>query len=245
MSTTCRGIITDWGGVLTTPLRETISAWLEADRIDAEHYRIVMRTWVEGAYADGGTAGNPIHALERGEVAVAEFERVLAAELRLVDGGAVPAEGLIQRMFSGFHPVEEMYETLHRARAQGMLTCLLSNSWGNGYPRERFAEIFDAVVISGEVGMRKPESVIFRHALELVGLDAAECVFIDDIERNVRAAVELGMTGILHRDPWETRARLAEACGIELDPVPPETGAARIGAPIFGTLDDDPPTPPV
>ncbi|RCV55716.1 HAD family hydrolase [Marinitenerispora sediminis] len=216
----CRGVITDWGGVLTSPLLETIDAWLEADRIDHERYRTVMHTWVNGAYGPGAALANPIHALERGEVEPSDFERRLAAELRLVDGGAVPHEGLLERMFAGFLPVEEMYAALRQARRQGVRTGLLSNSWGNGYPRDRFADTFDAVVISGEVGMRKPEPEIFRHALDLLGLPAEECVFIDDIEPNVAAAVELGMTGILHRDPEETRIRLEESCGISLDPMP-------------------------
>ncbi|GAA4956431.1 hypothetical protein GCM10023224_47830 [Streptomonospora halophila] len=220
MTTACRAIITDWGGVLTTPLRETITAWLADDGIDDARYRDVMRSWVQGAYAGGAVDGNPIHALERGELATAEFERILAAELRLADGGPVPAAGLIKRMFSGFHPVEEMYAALRQARDQSVRTCLLSNSWGNGYPRDRFGDAFDAVVISGEVGMRKPEEAIFRHAVELVGLSPQECVFIDDIEHNVHAAVDLGMVGILHSDPAETRERLAETCGIELDPMP-------------------------
>lgn len=216
MPTTHRGIITDWGGVLTAPLRETINAWIAADRIDYERYRAVMRSWVNGAYAnDGSMSDNPIHALERGEVTPAEFERELAAQLRLVDGGPVPAEGLIQRMFSGFLPVEEMYATLRQARDHGIVTGLLSNSWGNGYPRERFGATFDAVVISGEVGMRKPEAGIFHRVLDTTGLEAAECVFIDDIEHNVQAAQDLGMTGILHREPERTRDEVQRLCGIE------------------------------
>lgn len=207
-----RGIIIDWGGVLTTPLPETITAWLEQERIDHAAYREVMRSWVHAAYNDG--EHSPVHALERGEVDPAEFERMLAARLRLVDGGPVPAEGLIARMFARFEPVEEMYAALQAARSQGVRTCLLSNSWGNVYPRERFAETFDGVVISGEVGMRKPEPEIFQYALELVGLEPEECVFVDDVERNVATAVELGMMGIVHRDPAETQTRLEEACGI-------------------------------
>ncbi|WP_017593451.1 HAD family hydrolase [Nocardiopsis potens] len=214
-----RGIISDWGGVLTGPLPETIDAWLAADRIDRDHYAAVMAEWFAGI-GDARAPGNAIHALERGEISVPEFERSLAAELRLVDGGPVPAEGLIERMFSAFQPVDEMYRVLGEARRQGVRTTLLSNSWGNGYPRARLAEAFDALVISGEVGMRKPEPEIFRHALEVTGLPPEQCVFIDDLEHNVRAAAELGMTGILHRDPGETRERLAEACGLRLDPAP-------------------------
>ena len=111
------------------------------------------------------TRENLIHALERGEVAVAEFERALAARLRTLDGAPPVADGLLARMFAGFRPVEPMYDMLRAVRAAGLRTCLVSNSWGNDYPRDGWDELFDAVVISGEVGMRKPEPRIFQHAL--------------------------------------------------------------------------------
>ena len=76
------------------------------------------------------------------------------------------------------------------------------------------AELFDAVVISAEVGMRKPEERIFRHAAGLLGLNPAQCVFIDDIEADVEAAEALGMTGVLHTDPAATAGRLAELLGL-------------------------------
>lgn len=218
MPQTCRAIITDWGGVLTSPLLDSIDAWLAADGIDPDIYRGVMSSWFSGR--NGGLdTGNLIHALERGEIAPAEFEALLAAELRLLNGGPVPAEGMLARMFAEFRPVDAMYTHLGRARRQGVRTCLLSNSWGNGYPRDRFPDAFDSVVISGEVGMRKPEPEIFAHAVELVRIPVEECVFVDDIEHNVRAAADLGMIGVLHRDAEETRARLEEVCGIRLDPL--------------------------
>lgn len=201
-----KAVITDWGGVLTSPLADAVAAWLAADRIDAERYKDVMRAWVKQAYDGAGT--NPIHGLEDGSLSVAEFERLLAAELVTVDGGPVEAAGLIARMFGAFTPVEPMYEALRAARAAGTRTALLSNSWGNEYPRDLFAELFDAVVISAEVGMRKPDERIFRHALDLLGLDAAECVFIDDIEHNIRAAEALGIRGIHHTRPDTTIAEL-------------------------------------
>ncbi|MFA1548554.1 HAD family hydrolase [Actinomadura chokoriensis] len=203
-----KAVITDWGGVLTSPLADAIAVWLTADRIDAEQYRNVMRAWVKQAYDGAGT--NPIHGLEDGSLSVAEFERLLAAELLTVDGGPVEAAGLIARMFGAFSPVEPMYAALRAARAAGARTALLSNSWGNDYPRDLFADLFDAVVISAEVGMRKPDERIFRHALDLLGLDAAECVFIDDIEHNIRAAEALGIRGIHHTDPDTTIAELRD-----------------------------------
>lgn len=205
-----KGVITDWGGVLTSPLNDSINAWVAAEGLDVQRYREVMKAWVLQAY--DGTGINPIHGLEDGSLDPAEFERMLAAELCLADGGPVTAEGLLHRMFLGFEPVELMYDALRDLRGRGVKVGLLSNSWGNNYPRELWAELFDATVISAEVGLRKPNEAIFRHALELIGLAAEECVFIDDIDHNVRAAEVLGMIGLHHTDPVVTINRLAELC---------------------------------
>ncbi|GAA0573425.1 MULTISPECIES: HAD family hydrolase [Actinomadura] len=205
-SPAAKAVITDWGGVLTSPLADAIDVWLAADRIDVQNYKRVMRAWVKQAYDGAGT--NPIHGLEDGSLAVDEFERLLAAELLTVDGGPVEAAGLIARMFGAFSPVQPMYDALRAARAHGTRTALLSNSWGNDYPHDLFADLFDAVVISSEVGMRKPDERIFRHALEMLGAEPAECVFIDDIEHNIRAAERLGIRGIHHTSPDTTIAEL-------------------------------------
>ncbi|GAB2826704.1 hypothetical protein GCM10027176_33880 [Actinoallomurus bryophytorum] len=212
---TLRGLITDWGGVLTTPLRDAIGAWIQADDIDNDGYRTVMREWFQNAYAGDGVV-SPVHGLEDGTLPVAEFERRLAERLRTRGGAAVAAEGLLTRMFAAFEPVEPMYEVLRKARAAGIRTCLLSNSWGNSYPRELFAELFDGVVISGEVGLRKPDPEIFQHALELLDLPPQDCAFIDDIEHNVRAAERLGIVGVHHVDADGTAARLEELLGVSL-----------------------------
>ena len=146
-----------------------------------------------------------------------EFEQRLASMLVRRDGGQVLAEGLLGRMFAASVPSEQMYAAVHALRTAGLRACLLSNSWGNdAYPREVFDGMFDAVVISAEVGMRKPEERIYRHATELIGLPPAECVFVDDMEANVRAAEAIGMCGILHTEPEATVARLAELFGLPL-----------------------------
>ncbi|MCW2904619.1 MAG: HAD-superfamily hydrolase, subfamily variant 3 [Streptosporangiaceae bacterium] len=209
-----RGVLTDWGGVLTSPLKDAITAWLTAEGLDTARYREVMRVWVAQAY-DGG-AVNPIHGLEDGTLTPREFERRLAAELCLADGGAVPPDGLLSRMFRGFEPVRPMYEALRRARANGVRTGLVSNSWGNDYPRELWHELFDCVVISSEVGIRKPDERIFQHALEQLGLPPQECVFIDDIQHNVRAAEAIGMVGLHHTEVTATVTRLEELLGVSL-----------------------------
>jgi putative hydrolase of the HAD superfamily len=215
-----KGVLIDWGGVLTTGLPEAIAAWIATERIDGSRYRDVMTELVRQAYDGDGTGGssaeNLVHALERGEVAVAEFERLLAARLVTMDGGPPPAEGLLARMFAGFQPVEAMHNMLRAARAAGLKTCLVSNSWGNDYPREHWDGLFDGIVISGEIGMRKPEARIFRHALGVVGLEAEQCVFIDDIDANVVAARALGIVGIRHVEAAATITELERLLGISL-----------------------------
>jgi putative hydrolase of the HAD superfamily len=200
------GVLIDWGGVLTTSLSVSIGKWIEADRIDDRHYRSVMRELIDQAY--GGEQESVVNALERGEIDGAAFERDLAARLLTVDGVSPAAEGLLERMFAGFERVDAMYDMLRDVKRNGVKTCLLSNSWSNVYPRDDWDELFDAVVISGEVGMRKPEPRIFEHALGRVGLPGEACVFIDDIEINIMAARGLGMAGIHHRDADSTIAEL-------------------------------------
>jgi putative hydrolase of the HAD superfamily len=210
-----RGVITDWGGVMTNPIIETVTAWLEADGIDRDSYVTLMRAWVNAAY-DGGPDLNPIRALERGECTEAEFEAQLAAQLVRLDGGTVLADGLLTRMFAATAFDEGMHELMRAARRAGLRTGLLSNSWGASYPRHLFPDLFDAVVISAEVGMRKPEERIFRLAAELLGLEPEECVFIDDIRDNVAAAEAAGLTGVHHRGIEGTREQLAGLLGVPL-----------------------------
>jgi putative hydrolase of the HAD superfamily len=211
-----RAVITDWGGVFTSPIADSVDAWLVADLIDPDAYRTVMRAWVSQAYRGG--ADNPIHQLERGEGDPSDFERALAAQLVRTDGAQVQATGLLDRMFATALPVPEMYELMRTVRKAGFRTCMLSNSWGrDDYPRDLFPELFDTWVISGEVGMRKPEERIFRHAAGLLGLPPEQCVFIDDLEANINAAAALGMVGVHHREPLSTTARLAALLDLPLD----------------------------
>ena len=211
-----RGVILDWGGVMTNPIRDMVAVWLDDEDVDHEHYAAVMRPWVTGAYEQNGDT-NPIHALERGECTVEEFELLLASRIARRNGVQVVAEGLLTRMFSGSTMAVPMQAAVQAIRAAGLRTALLSNSWGMAdYPRHLFPGMFDVVVISGEVGMRKPEERIFRRAAGLLGLDPAECVFVDDIEANTQAAEAIGMTAILHHDPVTTLAQLGELLGLAL-----------------------------
>ena len=210
-----RGLVVDWGGVLTNSIRTTVKSWVEAEDISWDSYVACMRPWLTEAYGGPEATGNPVHALERGECTVPEFEQLFAAQLVLTDGGPVPADGLLGRMFAASETVPAMYDLLRAARAAGIRTCLLSNSWGaDWYDRTDFPALFDGVVISCEVGMRKPEPEIFQHAAELIGLPPAACVFVDDVEANIVAAQACGMTGVLHVDPVATTDQVATLLGI-------------------------------
>lgn len=192
-----QGLIVDWGGVLTGALQDCMSAWCEADGIDYAHFRTVMRDWLGDAGA-ASYAENPAHGLERGELPTHEFERALAARLTTRDGRPVQAPGLLDRMFASFEQHPDMLGVVRRARSAGIRTALCSNSWGNDYPRDGWVGLFDAVVISGEVGMRKPEERIYLHTADAIGLAPHECVFVDDLAQNVRGAAAVGMVGVRH-----------------------------------------------
>jgi len=210
-----QALIVDWGGVLTGDLRTVVHRWAEVDGIDLQMYADVMRDWL------GDSVGmealiNPVHALERGEMALPDFERRLADALTERSGVLVQAEGLMSRMFEHFEHAEDMSGLVRRAHASGLRTALCSNSWGNDYPRDGWADMFDVVVISGEVGMRKPEPRIFEHTAQLLDLPASTCVFVDDLPRNVTAAVGVGMIGVHHITYQRTAAELDAIFGRRL-----------------------------
>jgi epoxide hydrolase-like predicted phosphatase len=194
----------DWGGVLTMPVHAAIRSWLEATGVDHDHYGAVLRRWVEPL--PGETS--PIHQLERGELALEDFEQLLSAALS-GEGSLVEARGLVSTMLADLAIYEDsMTSMVTRAHAAGIRTGLLSNSWGNEYDRSDWHEMFDVVVISGEVGMRKPEPAIFELAVRRLGIPADACVFIDDMEPNILAAERAGLAGILHRTFEETAGAL-------------------------------------
>jgi epoxide hydrolase-like predicted phosphatase len=210
--TTPRGLLVDWGGVLTQRPGVTVEVWARAEGIDFEHYQQLIDAWLDPVPATD--APSPVHALERGELEVRDFERRLARSLRRLDRRPVPDTGLLARMFRYFALAPEMVALVAQIKQTGVRTGLLSNSWGNFYPRDGWDDLFDVVVISGEVGMRKPEPEIFAHATDLLGVAPADCVFVDDLSPNVAAAHALGLTALLHESYHETRNQLEQLFGM-------------------------------
>jgi putative hydrolase of the HAD superfamily len=203
-----RALVVDYGGVLTTSMADAMARGFAETGIDPVHFGALMREWMSDS-----TGHNPVHALERGEIGVAEIEHAIAG--RLADLGAVrPDPGFVATLFRGFEALAGgMVGIVQRARAQGVRTALLSNSWGFEYDRTDWEELFDAVVISGEVGMRKPEPQIYRVVADRLGVDPTECVFVDDLRPNIRGAVAVGMIGVHHVDLDTTAGELAVLFG--------------------------------
>jgi epoxide hydrolase-like predicted phosphatase len=192
-----RGLLVDYGGVLTNPLPEFMAKWVETDGIDPDRFAELMRRWL-----GPGAGRNPVHDLETGRISAAEFEGLLAAELlertEAAEGRAERAAGMLTRMFAGMRVEPSMLDVVRAARSAGVRTGLLSNSWGLEYEREGWDTLFDAVVISGEVGLRKPDPAIYALAAQRLKLLPEEIVFVDDLRPNVRAAVAAGMVGVQH-----------------------------------------------
>jgi putative hydrolase of the HAD superfamily len=208
--TTLSALVVDFGGVLTTSMRESFAQFVRAEDVDGAHLHQVLFT----DYDSGGI----VHGVETGAVTMEEFERELAAKLKTKSGSAVEATGLVKRMFQGAHVDARMVEAVRRARGHGFKTALLSNSWGNrdSYRFEHFDTLFDAVVISGEVGIRKPDPEIYALAARELDTAPQHCVFVDDIAANVRGAVAAGMVGVHHTETDATLHELAALFGVDL-----------------------------
>ena len=103
------------------------------------------------------------------------------------------------------------------AKRQGIRTGLISNSWGsNRYEVDRFPELFDGWVISGEEGMRKPDPEIYALGAERIGLPPEDCVFVDDLPGNLKPARAMGMATVHHTSAAETIPQLEDLLGVKL-----------------------------
>ena len=199
-----RGLLVDYGGVLTTDVFSSFTAFCQAEGLEpdlvAHHFR------------SNPEARQLLFDLEVGRITEQDFEPRFAA----VIGVAEPA-GLIDRLFAGMHADHAMVNAVRAAKDAGVRTGLISNSWGKGrYDRAQFPLLFDGVVISGEVGLRKPEPRIYELGAEAIGLPPAECVFVDDLAGNLKPARELGMATVHHTGAEDTVPQLERLLGVQL-----------------------------
>jgi putative hydrolase of the HAD superfamily len=198
-----RALVVDFGGVLTTSIWSAFSEFCEAEGLAPDTVRELFRRDAE--------AVSLLRRLETGELEASEFEPRFGALL-----GVDRTEGLIERLFAGLGPDEAMIGAVRNARRAGVRTGLISNSWGLGIYDRAPTDLFDATVISGEVGLHKPQPEIYELACDRLEIPAGEAVFVDDLRENCAGAEAVGMTAILHRDTKQTIARLEELLGIAL-----------------------------
>lgn len=206
-----KGLLVDYGGVLTPSVGRSFRDFEEAEGLPKGTVFRAIRAAYEHAGGDG-----PIARFERGELEREEFEQLLAREFAAA-GYELEASGLAARLFSGMRPDGGMWEVVDRAHRAGVRTVLASNSWGvDGYPLDRLARVFDEVLLSGNVGLRKPDPAFFELAAGSIDLPPERCAFVDDLERNVEAARELGMFGVVHVDVEETASLLEQFLEVSL-----------------------------
>jgi putative hydrolase of the HAD superfamily len=198
-------LLVDWGGVLTTNLFASFGEFCNQAGLAPD-------TLVQ-AFRGNRAFRDTLILFEEGKVEEPVFEERFGALL------GVDHVGLIDRLFARVGPDMAMLAAVRNARAAGVRTGLISNSWGTRrYDRAMLEELFDGVVISGEEGTHKPEPGIYLLGAERVGLEPADCVFVDDLRENCAGAEAVGMTAVLHRGADSTIPELERLLGLSLAP---------------------------
>jgi putative hydrolase of the HAD superfamily len=188
-----RAVISDFGGVLTTPLHAALGAYSDASGITAREIGLAMERLFE---RDGR---HPLFELEKGRTSYGDFIRVLEAEL----GEGADLIHFGEALMSGLHPNEPMVALMRDLRSRGLRMALLTNNVREWEPlwRAKLPDvdaIFDVIVDSAFVGMRKPEHEIYEETVRRLdeGIEAGECLFLDDLEINCDGAREAGMHAV-------------------------------------------------
>ena len=206
MSNRPKGLILDFGGVLTTPLLPAVLAFERREGLP-------QGACLTALYKDD--KGVRITSdLERGAVSQTEWNDFAGAML------GVSPEGLMGRIFGDLQPEPLIINAAAAARRAGIKVGILSNSVGlapwdlyEGYELDR---LYDVVVISEHHLLRKPDPELFEITLKLMDLPAGECVFVDDTVAYTEAAEKLGITGVHNQNPTQTVAALSALFGVDL-----------------------------
>lgn len=197
-----RAVFIDFGGVLTTSLFEAFEAFGASIGSDP---RLPLRV-----LAKDPEAAVLLVEHEEGRLDDEAFEEGFAARL-VAHGASIEPHGLIRRMQSGLKPDPAMHELVQQIRSDGTPVALVSNSLGRDcYAGYELDELFDAVVVSAAVGVRKPSRKIYQIVCDALGVDPHDAVMIDDLQHNLDGAERLGIAGILHTDAETTKRGLEE-----------------------------------
>lgn len=196
-------LLVDWGGVLTTNLFASFGQFCSEAGLAPD--ALVQ------AFRGDDRFREALIAFEEGKIEEAAFERRFGGLL-----GVDPA-GLIDRLFARVGPDTAMLAAVRNARAAGIRTGLISNSWGTRrYDRAMLEELFDGVVISGEEGIRKPDPAMYALGAQRAGVAPQACVYVDDLPFNLPPAAELGMATVHHVETPATIAALERLLGVAL-----------------------------
>jgi putative hydrolase of the HAD superfamily len=198
MATEIKAIVSDFGGVLTTPLLGSFMAFQDETGISTENLGKAM------AAATEEHGENPLFELERGDISEKVFLERLAVALQPLIGHRPHLHRFKEIYFEALKPNPPMIELMRELRAGGYRMAMLTNNvreweplWRSMLPVD---EIFELVVDSGFVGCRKPEPRIYELTLERIGLPGEACLFVDDLAHNCDGAREAGMSAVHFRD---------------------------------------------
>jgi putative hydrolase of the HAD superfamily len=204
-------VVSDFGGVLTSPLMSFFARFQDESGIPLDGLGKAM------ARIAGEQGFHPLYELEKGKLSEPRFVELLEAATSEELDRPVHLHGLADAYWSDLDTNDAMVDYLRSVRDRGYRLALLTNNVREWEPRWRAMvpvdELFELVVDSAHVGMRKPEPAIYELTLERLGLDAGQCVFIDDIEVNCETAQRLGMRTVWFHDTEQAIADVDAALG--------------------------------
>ena len=204
-----RAIVSDFGGVLTTPLLAAFAAFQDDSGISPENLGKAMRVGLE----EGEEI--PLFKLERGEISEDEFIAGLEDGLEEILGHRPHLHHFRQKFWGALHPNEPMIELMRELKASGLKMAMLTNNVREWEPLWRAMlpvdEIFEEIVDSAFVGCRKPEARIYELTLERIGAPAEDCLLVDDLLPNCEGAEAAGWKAVHFRDNEQAIAEIRAA----------------------------------
>lgn len=202
-------LFVDFGGVLTSNVFDAFGDYCESAGLARDAFAALLRS--------DPAAARLLRDVETGNLSEAEFELRFAPMLGAGTGISIEPEGLIARLTTTLCADEPMLDMLGHVHDAGPKTAIVSNSFGYGaYDGYDLELLVDHVVLSGDVGVRKPSRRMYSMAAEVAGVDPARCVFVDDLPQNITGAERVGMTGIHHTHAAITIPRLEELFELDL-----------------------------
>jgi epoxide hydrolase-like predicted phosphatase len=205
-----RALIADFGGVVSTSFHEALRGFCVREGLAPDG--------LERVFSLNGGAKGLLTDLERGAVTQQKFVDHLAPLL------GVDPDHLLERILTDLDLEDVAADAIEQLRRNGIRVAVLSNSWGAGpydpYGAYDLAARFDVVVLSHEVGLRKPEPSVFELTADRLGVDPSRCVFVDDVADYLEPARQLGMGTVHAVNPRTTVTELARLFRISLDASP-------------------------